>query len=185
MNRHGRRGSLILLTTAALVSGTVVSAHAQERPRADLPSLTYLSTWAYKNRAVRAYNSRLQVEGSRLRDNQPVELGKADGGKAEIWHNYKVRGNAGPYAIVKYTALGAKVLTAAGSGKKGAAVNIYTWRGGYNQRWAAGASGSGTMMRNGNYDKCLDNPGSSQKVGVNLVVWDCKGGANQYWNPVH
>ncbi|WP_433041010.1 glycoside hydrolase family 27 protein [Dactylosporangium sp. CS-033363] len=42
-------------------------------------------------------------------------------------------------------------------------------------------SGSTTTIRGTGSGRCLDDPNGSTTNGVQLVIWDCNGGANQQW----
>lgn len=66
----------------------------------------------------------------------------------------------------------------------GAAVILWPWSGGKNQKWQleVGYDG-GYRIKNGNSDKALENPGSSTKSGTRLDQWSDTFSPNQWWRP--
>ena len=61
-----------------------------------------------------------------------------------------------------------------------AVVNLQACNGGYTQLWYE--NGVGEIV-NGATGSCLDDPGGNTAPGTQLIVFACKGGANQQWAP--
>ncbi|HEY2277699.1 MAG TPA: arabinofuranosidase catalytic domain-containing protein [Streptosporangiaceae bacterium] len=61
-----------------------------------------------------------------------------------------------------------------------AVVNLQACNGGYTQLWYE--NGAGEIV-NGATGSCLDDPGTNTAPGTQLIVFPCKGGANQQWAP--
>jgi hypothetical protein len=72
-----------------------------------------------------------------------------------------------------------KCLTANGTGNNSPVV-LLGCDSDTDQQWTQGGSLSGTLTNTAS-GRCLDDPGSSTVNGTALIIFDCKGGANQKW----
>ncbi|MDH6144445.1 hypothetical protein P3T35_006488 [Kitasatospora sp. GP30] len=102
-------------------------------------------------------------------DFNPVDLAPCTGAADQSW---TLPGNGTVQAF-------GKCLDVLHSGTaNGTVVQLYHCNGGGAQQWVAQADGS---LQNPQSGKCLDDPGYSLS-SPQLIIWDCKGSANQTWN---